>query len=155
MIPKGSGHMLIIRPAERKDISEAAEIEMVSFSDPWTAEGLEAELDNPMGIFLAAEDRVSGRTVGFIIGTADENEGYIEKIAVRPDERRNGTGAALLRAFIERVPMTAEHISLEVRVSNTPAVRLYESFGFECAGVRKKFYSSPTEDAFVMIMRKG
>ena len=80
------------------------------------------------------------------------DESDITKISVRQDQRRKGIGRALLKALQEKMP---EHgvrkIFLEVRVSNAPAVRLYESCGFEQVGERKKYYSDPVEDALVML----
>lgn len=138
-----------IRAACAEDILALSEIEKNSFTDPWTADGLAAALDDRMGIFLAAFDGDSA--VGYIIGSCDGFSGYIEKIAVDENCRRRGIGRLLLESFRKAMPEAAESISLEVRASNEAAVKMYKGFGFEQAGVRKGFYSSPKEDGIVMI----
>ena len=141
---------VIISNVTADDISEINLIEQTSFTDPWTAEGLHDALSDALGIFLKATDE-NGQLTGYIIGSCDGFSGYIEKAAVLPSARRSGTGTALLAAFRKRLPPEAESISLEVRHSNKPAIKMYEKYGFEQIGIRKGFYSSPTEDAIVMV----
>ena len=78
-------------------------------------------------------------------------EGNITNVAVTAPARRQGVGRGLLNALCDYSKKTAcIALTLEVRVSNTPAKKLYESFGFESAGVRKYFYEDPTEDAEIL-----
>ena len=69
-----------------------------------------------------------------------------------PQYRRQGVARMLMEAFLAAVPDDVETIALEVRQSNTAAIALYRSFGFEKAGVRKRFYRDPVEDADVMVL---
>jgi ribosomal protein S18 acetylase RimI-like enzyme len=65
--------------------------------------------------------------------------------------RRQGIARTLLTEFLRLIPDETENIALEVRQSNSAAIALYEQFGFEKKGVRKRFYRSPVEDADVMV----
>lgn len=132
-------------------ISQVAEIEKEAFPDPWSEKSLESVLSEETGIFLA--DISEGKVRGYIIGSCDGVSGYIERIAVSSAHRKKGIGTELLSEFEKALPETAESISLEVRVSNAPAVGLYGSYGFERAGVRRNMYSSPKEDGIVMIKK--
>ena len=145
---------MTVSKAVLADIPEIMTIERESFSDPWTAEGFISEIDAPMSIFLAAHDQ-SGRVTGYIVGSCDGYLAYISNIAVAHTARRTGTGTLLLEAFKTVLPETAESITLDVRVSNLPAIELYKKFGFKAAGIRKSFYTHPAENAEVMIMNIG
>lgn len=138
-----------VKPAVLDDIDKIYDTELVSFTDPWTREGLANALKEHFGIFLAAFD--GDDFAGYIIGSYDGYSGYIEKTAVSPDHRRQGIGIMLLDSFEKALDNNADNISLEVRCSNEAAILLYEKAGFMRAGVRKNFYSFPKEDAFVMI----
>ena len=136
-----------------EDMDGVFETEKSAFPDPWSKDGLTAALSDRLGIFLAAHD-ADGGICGYIIGNCDGFSGYIEKIAAAEHCRRAGIGHALLTAFDKSLPDTAESISLEVRLSNKAALALYRGYGFEQAGIRKGFYSSPREDAAVMIYNR-
>ena len=130
-------------------ISALAELEKICFSTPWSENSLREELDNRTAHFLVA--LCGGRTAGYI-GTFVVCEScYVSNVAVFPHFRRQGAAKALIeRACADAKQLGAESISLEVRPSNEPAVRLYASMGFEEIGLRKNFYRSPTEDALIM-----
>ena len=79
------------------------------------------------------------------------DEGYVTNIGVLPDHRKKGIGKALTNQLIDySVSQKLAFLSLEVRVSNTPAINLYTSLGFKEVGKRKNFYSNPKEDALIM-----
>lgn len=141
----------MIALAEKCFISQTAEIEKAAFSDAWSEKSLESALSEKTNIFLA--DISEGEVRGYIIGSCDGYSGYIERIAVNAAHRKKGIGTKLLCAFEKALPDTAESISLEVRASNSPAIALYGSYGFERAGVRRNMYSSPKEDGIVMIKK--
>ncbi len=72
-------------------------------------------------------------------------------VAVAPDFRRRGIASALLeRLFDATATRPARGYTLEVRVSNTGAIRLYEQLGFEARGVRRGYYTDNREDALIM-----
>ena len=136
----------------------AAELEKLCFSNPWSAKSMELLTNDGIGVgYLcltssAPNTEPSVAAYGGMLITVDE--GQITNIAVHPDHRRKGMGAAILRTLIRHAKdAKLESISLEVRVSNTAAIKLYESFGFEQVGKRPGFYQKPTEDAYVMVCK--
>ena len=93
--------------------------------------------------------------VGFAGMTLLGDEGDIDKVMVDPAHQRQGIADALLSAlFTQGDQLGATAYTLEVRVSNEPAIRLYQKHGFESAGVRPRFYEKPAEDALIMWKRK-
>lgn len=118
-------------------------------AESWSANDFFTESEKNGGIVLAAYcgDSLAGLFAGF---TASDT-GEVLTLAVEPNFRRNGIARKLLDAFFELVPSETENIALEVRCSNTAAITLYESFGFEKAGVRRRFYQNPDEDADIMV----
>ena len=131
------------------NIDDLVKIENESFSKPWTKEGFEAELSKESANFTVAEH--NGKAIGYIGFYAVLDEGYVTNIAVLPEFRRLGIADDLLRAAIARCEQLGlSFLSLEVRVSNAAAIALYAKYGFETVGQRKRFYSAPTEDAYIM-----
>lgn len=144
----------MIEPFSPKHLAQAAQLEEECFSDPWSLEGLRAELTNPNARFLAA---VSGeRLAGYLGLHAVCGEGYIANVAVSGDFRRQGVARALLRAAEDIARKeNLEFLSLEVRASNLPARRLYESEGYAHIGARPGFYANPREDGEIYTKRFG
>lgn len=137
-----------IIPMNKSHISAVANIEKVCFASPWTEEGIAEELENSLAHFLVA---VGEEVMGYIGVHEICGEGSITNVAVLPNFRCNGIGKALVSAAINGAKeRNCEFITLEVRKSNFPAISLYSSLGFEQVGLRKNFYSSPTEDAVLM-----
>ena len=118
--------------------------------DGWSAEDFRSEAEKDGGIVLAAYRGES--LAGLIAGFTAADTGEILTVATAPEYRRQGVARMLMEAFLEAVPDWVETIALEVRQSNTAATELYKSFGFERAGVRKRFYRDPVEDADVMVL---
>ena len=117
--------------------------------DGWSAQSFFAEVCQPDGIVLAAYcDNVFA---GLFVGFTASDTGEVLSVAVSPEFRGKGIAKALLSEFFSLIPDETETIALEVRQSNTAAISLYESFGFEKAGVRKRFYRDPVEDADIMV----
>ncbi len=130
----------------------AAALERLCFSSPWSAQSLELLTNDGIGVgYLLTEAGVVTAYGGMLI-TVDE--GQITNIAVHPDHRRRGQGAAIVRALLRHAKdCRLESVSLEVRASNAAAIALYREAGFAEAGRRKGFYQKPTEDAIVMVCR--
>ena len=140
---------LAIVSAEPRHLDALEALEKQCFSVPWTREQLAASLPDEHHVFLVAER--DGKAVGYVGMTCVLDEGYIGNVAVAPDCRRQGVGAALIAALLEQAGVLAlSFVTLEVRPSNTPAVALYGSFGFEPVGRRKNYYDAPKEDALLM-----
>ena len=119
-------------------------------ADGWSAEDFRSEAEKPEGIVLAAYD--GDCLAGLIAGFTAADTGEILTVGTAPQYRRQGVARMLMEAFLAAVPDDVETIALEVRQSNTAAIALYRSFGFEKAGVRKRFYRDPVEDADVMVL---
>ena len=136
---------------KREHLGSIAELEKQCFSEPWSEKSLELLLtDAAIGVLALRKNEVVGYG-GMLFAPG---EGQITNLAVSAAVRRQGIGAGILAALCEEArARDAEQISLEVRVSNTAAVALYTAHGFETAGVRKRFYRNPTEDAFVMLRK--
>ncbi|MBO7473723.1 MAG: ribosomal protein S18-alanine N-acetyltransferase [Ruminococcus sp.] len=120
--------------------------------DGWSAEDFRSEAEKDGGIVLAAY--CGEELAGLIAGFTAADTGEILTVATAPKYRRQGAAKILMEAFLDAVPDGVETIALEVRQSNTPAIALYECFGFEMAGVRKRFYREPVEDANVMVLNR-
>ncbi len=128
-------------------IPEIALLEKECFSQPWSENALADELKNEGSHFLVA---VCDEVMGYIGVQEICGEAYITNVAVFDKYRKLGIGRALLRAAADGAKSrNCEFITLEVRESNHPAIALYESEGFEKAGIRKNFYSSPTENGVI------
>jgi ribosomal-protein-alanine N-acetyltransferase len=140
--------MIEIIRMSREHLSAVAEIEQISFSDPWSVESLELMLgEQAMGL-VALED---GRVLGYVGMMCVLDEGQIISVATHPDSRRRGVGRSLMRAIEQSAKERGiVFLSLEVRESNAAARSLYSSLGWVECGIRKNFYSKPTENACIM-----
>ena len=144
---------MIIRTLTAAHLNEVAELEKVCFADPWSEKALELLItDGAYGAVCLAEERVVA--YGGVLWAPDE--GQITNIATHPNCRRCGMGAAILEDLVKKAKeRNCEQLSLEVRVSNFPAIALYERYGFVKMGLRRGFYKHPTEDAYVMCLPLG
>ncbi len=138
-----------VEPMKPEHISQIAEIESRCFSMPWTEKSLSDELGNENAHFLAAV--FDGTVIGYVGVIEICGEADITNVAVLPEYRRCGTGEKLMKeAEKGAVTRNCDSITLEVRVSNTAAISLYNKSGYEQAGIRKGFYEKPKEDALLM-----
>ena len=138
-----------IVPMDESHIAALAELERVCFHAPWSEQSLREELDNPLARFRVAEGE-DGTVLGYVGVHFLTDEGFITNVAVSPAARRQGVGKALLQDLADYgAAIHAYRITLEVRVSNAPAIALYEGLGYVRDGVRPGFYSHPTEDAAI------
>ena len=139
----------IIAPMDRSHTAQIARLEQECFSSPWSQAMLEEELFNAQASFIVAEDG-EGNILGYAGLHVILDEGYIDNVAVEPAARRHGVGDALLDVFCRFGQAHLAFLTLEVRASNEPAIRLYQKHGFEVAGARKGYYDRPREDAVIM-----
>lgn len=138
-----------IRDLTEEDLDDVCRIEEASFSMPWKKEHFRDLVYNDDAVYLVI--LLDGKIVGCAGYTDAVGEGYVNNVVISEDVRGRGLGRKLMEAVIESGHARGIHdFTLEVRVSNDPAVNLYKSLGFESAGVRKNFYEKPTEDAYVM-----
>ena len=140
---------MIIRKMNLGDVSAIAELEKLCFSDPWSETSIASEVDNRLSYWLVAE--VDGIVAGYVGSQTVLDAADMMNLAVSPDYRRRGIGQALVNALVEHLQQNKViALLLEVRVSNAPAIALYESLGFEQVGRRPKYYHNPREDALIM-----
>lgn len=134
------------------DLPEVHRIERASFSVPWPDEAYRSELvANRLASYLVARaDGLDGIVAyGGIWLMVDE--AHITTFAVDPAWRRQGVGETLLLALLDlALARHAREATLEVRLSNLPARRLYEKYGFRPVGLRPHYYSDNGEDALIM-----
>lgn len=141
----------MIRPAVPADIPQLERIAEESRLSPWTQQSYIDEIDRPDSIFLLAGTSDSV-ILGFIVGRIVPGpDAEIYNIAVAENARRQRVGNGLLAEFISLCKASkVEGIWLEVRESNTNALKFYSHAGFEKMSSRPRFYSNPVEDAIVM-----
>ncbi|MFD2172018.1 ribosomal protein S18-alanine N-acetyltransferase [Tumebacillus lipolyticus] len=132
------------------DLDRVMEIEHRSFTLPWSREAYENELStNHFACYLVAcyEEQVVGYAGMWVI----LDEAHITNIAIDPAFRGRRLGERLMQEMmVQSMARGAERMTLEVRVSNLPAQRLYEKLGFVSHGVRKGYYTDNNEDAMIM-----
>jgi len=142
--------MLRIEAMRPADIPEVQAIERASFASPWPPQAYRAELEtNRLASYVVA--RVDERIVAYGGLWLMADEGHITTFAVHPAWRRRRIGERLLLAMLDlAVDRGAREATLEVRLSNLPARRLYEKYGFRPVGLRPRYYSDDGEDALIM-----
>lgn len=119
--------------------------------DPWSADALERAIqDENRWTFVCMED---DKPVGFACFLAVAYSCDLEMLVVAPAARKKGVARALLQhAFTTLAGQEITSCLLEVRVSNTPAIKLYESLGFRQLALRRGMYSHPLEDGHLMVL---
>jgi ribosomal-protein-alanine N-acetyltransferase len=144
------GLRVLMLPMHVDDLPAVHAIERQSFSTPWPPHAYRAELEaNQLAHYICTW--VGGRIVGYAGMWLVVDEAHVTTFAVDPAWRRRGIGDRLLIALLDAaVQRGARDATLEVRVSNVGARRLYEKFGFRPVGVRPRYYSDDGEDALVM-----
>lgn len=140
-----------LTPMTAEHVPQIAALEKECFSHPWSEEMLLDELWNDSAVIITAEGE-DGTVLGYAGLQTVLDEGYINNVAVAPDYRRQGVAGELIAAFIRFGKAKLAFLTLEVRASNTPAIRLYEKYGFAEAGRRKNYYDDPKEDAILMTL---
>ena len=126
-----------------------AALETQCFSDPWSESAIAPELQNPLSLWLVAEQNRA--VLGYVGSQMVPPEADMMNIAVAPEARRQGIAEALVLALIRTLDECGvTSLTLEVRVSNLPARTLYEKLGFAAVGLRKNYYFHPKEDACIL-----
>jgi ribosomal-protein-alanine N-acetyltransferase len=142
---------LSFRPMAATDLDEVMAIERASFLYPWSSRFFLQELQVQCARSILAD--VDGRIVGYILFWLLPGEIDIHNVAVHAGFRRNGIARLLLAQVIsEARGQCLDRVTLEVRQSNIPAQRLYESLGFVMTGIRRGYYSDDGEDALAMAL---
>jgi len=139
---------MIFRKMTENDLDKVATMEKDIFSTPWSREGFRESLSQSYSYFFVAEE---GEIIGYCGVHNFGGDGEITNVAVDKEARHKGVATKMLQyAMEEMTKVGVEAFTLEVRVSNAAAIRLYEKLGFENKGIRKNFYDHPKEDAMIM-----
>lgn len=138
-----------LRRATPADVPEIAAIEQRAFSDPWSPRGFASLVAAPEVYLVVSE--AAGKVTGYVVARFVADEGEIANLAVAPEARGLGLGAALLDAALREARRRGVvMVYLEVRRSNDVARALYATRGFREVGRRKGYYRHPVEDALVL-----
>jgi len=138
-----------IRPPSLGDARTLEEAERECFPDPWPGHLFLAEVRAP-GRFHRLALAPDGQLMAYLLGVWQYLDLHILKVATRPPWRRQGLARHLLVLAGEHViEAGGESITLEVRASNEPAIRLYQTLGYRLKGRRPHYYGDG-EDALIM-----
>lgn len=141
--------MAEISPMQHSDLIDVVPIERLCFGDRWSVQAFANELENPASTYFVA--REDGKIVGYAGFWLILDEAHITTIATHPQWQRRGIGEEMLLALIDAAAKAgAKWLTLEVRVSNASAQRLYAKYGFTALGRRRGYYQDDGEDALVM-----
>lgn len=140
---------ILICDVVESDISQIFELEKKYFSDPWSENSLKNSLNNENYCFICA--KCCNQVVAYASLYIVKPEGYICNIVVDEKFRNLGVATEIINKIIENSQKAnLDILTLEVRESNIKAVNLYKKCGFKYVGIRKNFYSNPTENAYIM-----
>ena len=146
---------MLIRKMTPDDVEQVSELEKDNFSMPWSRDAFLEIMNNGAALYMVALDgnRVIG-TCGIITAVG---EGDICNVVTDADYRGQGVARELVQTVMDEAAdkLGVVDFTLEVRVSNVPAIHLYEKLGFKSEGIRPKFYEKPVEDAMIMWKRSA
>ncbi|MGH3104988.1 MAG: ribosomal protein S18-alanine N-acetyltransferase [Gaiellaceae bacterium] len=133
-----------------RDLAAIEMIERASYPTPWSRSMFAGELAKPSSICLGAFDGEGGSLVGYLIISRYVDAWHVMNVAVAPEHRRRGIAGTLLDRLFGLTAGEGRGYTLEVRVSNTGAIELYERSGFKPRGIRRGYYTDNREDALIM-----
>jgi ribosomal-protein-alanine N-acetyltransferase len=137
-----------IRRLVYSDLPAVIGIERRSFITPWSLAMFVLELSKPSGICLAVTDS-EGALIGYLVCSRYDDVWHLMNVAIDPARRRERLATELIERLFEDAGPGAR-FTLEVRVSNSAAIAMYERFGFKSAGLRRRYYHDNGEDALIM-----
>jgi len=140
-----------ILPMTKDDVEAVVKIEEEAYGKHhWAKSSFYDEMSNNLAKYYSAKIP-SGELVGYAGTWHIIDEGHITTIAVKKEYLRNHIGEAIIQKIIDDCyKNNIKYLTLEVRVSNTPAIKLYEKYGFQSLGTRKSYYQDNNEDALIM-----
>lgn len=142
---------VVVREMRHADLDQVLSIENVSFATPWPFISFEYEIKNNDAILKVAV--IDDNIVGHVCIRSMLDITHVLDLAVLPALRRKGVGSMLLKDALRELRelrSDVQQITLEVRPSNSAAIRLYEKSGFKKTGSRRRYYRKPDEDAVIM-----
>jgi len=142
---------LELRKLELRDLTAIERIERESYPTPWSRSMFAGELAKPSSLSLGAFDPESKELVGYLVISRYVDAWHVMNLAVTESYRRRGVARTLLDQLFEVTAADERRgYTLEVRVSNEGAIKLYEAMGFVARGVRRGYYTDNREDALIM-----
>jgi ribosomal-protein-alanine N-acetyltransferase len=139
------------RRLELRDLNAIEAIERESYPTPWSRSMFAGELAKPSSISLGAFDPESDELLGYLIISRYVDAWHVMNVAVAQKYRRRRIAASLLERLFELTSNEGRRgYTLEVRVSNEVAIKLYEQAGFKARGIRRGYYTDNREDALIM-----
>ncbi|MDQ3994347.1 MAG: ribosomal protein S18-alanine N-acetyltransferase [Actinomycetota bacterium] len=143
---------LELRRLTLADLGDIEQIERDAYPTPWSRSMFAGELAKPSSLSVGAFDEdAGGRLVGYLIISRYVDAWHVMNVAVARPYRRQGIAKRLLEELFRLTEGDARRgYTLEVRVSNTEAIALYERVGFQATGVRRGYYTDNREDALIM-----
>ncbi len=138
---------LKIRPLGYADLPDVISIERRSFPAPWSLAMFVLELSKPSSICVGAFH--DEQLIGYLVCSRYHTVWHLMNLAVHEAQRRMGVATTLMEHLLKEAG-NHDRYTLEVRVSNAEAIRMYESFGFRTAGIRRRYYHDNNEDALIM-----
>lgn len=149
-----SSKVVVERLSSKEDLDGVLAIELASFINPTTRGWYERELERPDVCFIYVLRTPECRVAAYCAFWLVVDQAHINNLAVLPELRGRGLGTQLLEAVVAEVAhLGGVLLTLEVRRSNEPALRLYQRAGFRHGGVRTNYYTNPVEDALVLVHR--
>ncbi len=142
---------IYITRMSKEDIEDVAIVEAEAYGKHhWTKSSFYDEMSNNLAKYYVAKTS-SGKLTGYAGTWHIIDEGHVTTIAVKNEYQRNHIGEALISQIIDDCYKDGvKYLTLEVRVSNNPAIKLYEKYGFQSLGTRKGYYQDNNEDALIM-----
>jgi ribosomal-protein-alanine N-acetyltransferase len=143
--------MIELRPLKLRDLGAIERIERRSYPTPWSRSMFAGELTKSSSVCLGAHDTENRTLVGYLIISRYVDAWHVMNVAVDPEYRGRGIATKLLSHLFEQTAGDGRRgYTLEVRVSNRSAIRLYERLGFKARGIRRGYYTDNREDALIM-----
>ena len=140
-----------IEKMTKEDIESVVQIEAEAYGEHhWSKSSFYDEMQNNLAKYYVAKT-IDGELVGYAGTWHIIDEGHITTIAVKKSHLRKHIGEAIIQRILEDCYKEGiKYLTLEVRVSNTPAINLYTKYGFNSLGTRKGYYQDNNEDALIM-----
>ena len=146
-----TANKLDVRRLELRDLTAIERIERQSYPTPWSRSMFAGELAKPSSLSLGAFDPETGELLGYLIISRYVDAWHVMNLAVAPKHRRRRIASSLLERLFELTGGEGRRgYTLEVRVSNDVAIKLYEQAGFKPRGIRRGYYTDNREDALIM-----
>ena len=142
---------ITINKMTKDDVEYVVKIEEEAYGKHhWAKSSFYDEMSNNLAKYYVAK-AVNGEIVGYAGTWHIIDEGHITTIAVKNGYLRKHIGEAIMKSIIDDCyKNNIKYMTLEVRVSNEPAIKLYEKYGFQSLGTRKGYYQDNNEDALIM-----